>query len=356
MKLAFRVNSSAAIGTGHVMRSLALADALGERDAVFVARDLSGNVNGRIAAAGYRLIELEGSGADEARHPWVGVSLEREIAESIAALRSGGPYRWLFVDNYGLDARYERAARALAGGIFAFDDLADRPHDVDALLDQTLVARGGAAARYRGLVPPAARLFVGPEFAQLRGQFVVAKRSLAPRTGEVNAIVIAFGSDTGDATEIALAATRTLDVRVTVVLSASAPGFERVAAAARERTNVTLLPYVDEMADLLMRHDLAIGAGGTSALERAYLGVPAVVWPIAENQREVIDGLERAGAALALPPPVTVETVRATLAALTANPAAIRAMSRGALAMMAGRDRNVAEMLAFVRAPQVVRT
>jgi spore coat polysaccharide biosynthesis predicted glycosyltransferase SpsG len=178
---------------------------------------------------------------------------------------------------------------------------------------------------------------------------------LAPRDGTVGSILIAFGSDTGEATAIALEATRGLDLPVTAVLGDAAPAYERVAAAARDRAGVTLLSYADAMAELLLRHDLAIGAGGVSALERAYLGVPAVVWPIAENQREVVDGLVRAGAALAVPEPVTVGSARAALATLTASAPAVRALSEGALAMMAARDRSVEEMLAFVRASGAVR-
>jgi UDP-2,4-diacetamido-2,4,6-trideoxy-beta-L-altropyranose hydrolase len=353
--LSFRVNSSSAIGTGHLMRSLALADALGVEDALFVARDLPGNVNDRIPAAGHRLLELSGADADEGAYPWIGVPLEREIAESQAAFSSRAPARWLVVDNYGLDARYERAMRPYAGGLFAFDDLADRPHDIDALLDQTLVGAGDAAERYRSLVPPAARLFVGPNYAQLRAQFVEAKRTLAPRDGRVRSILIAFGSDTGAATLAALEATRGLSAAVTVVLAPAAAEYGRVAAAVRERSGATLLPHVEQMAALMVRHDLAIGAGGTSAYERAYLGLPAVVWSIAANQNEVVEGLAHAGAAVAIGEPVTVAAVRAALAELCADPAAVRRLSAGALVMMAQRDRSVAELLTYLRAPRPVR-
>jgi UDP-2,4-diacetamido-2,4,6-trideoxy-beta-L-altropyranose hydrolase len=355
VRLSFRVNSSSAIGTGHLMRSLALAAALGAEETLFVVRDLPGNVNDRIPAAGYRMIELSGADTDEAAYPWTGVPLEREIAESQAAFASDAPARWLVIDNYGLDARYERALRPYAGGLFAFDDLADRPHDVDALLDQTLVDGADPAQRYRSLVPPGARLFVGPDYVQLRAQFSAAKQTLAPRDGSVRSILIAFGSDDGAATLAALEATRDLGAGVTVVLASSAPAFEGVAAAARARSEVTLIPHVEQMAALMAGHDLAIGAGGTSSYERAYLGLPAVVWAIAENQREVVAGLVRAGAAVTVGEPVTAESVRGTLAALCADPAAVRRLSAGALAMMAQRDRSVAELHAYLRAPRMVR-
>jgi len=353
--LSFRVNSSSAIGAGHLMRSLALAGALGADEALFVVRDLPGNVNDRVAAAGYQLLELSGTGADEAAYPWIGVPLEREIADSQAAFASGEPAQWLVIDNYGLDARYERAMRPYAGGLFAFDDLADRPHDVDALLDQTPVGAAGAAERYRSLVPPATRLFVGPNYVQLRAQFTKAKSRLPERDGRVRSVLIAFGSDDGAGTLAALEATRGLAAEVTVVLAPAAAAYERVAAAVRERPETTLIPHVDEMAALMVRHDLAIGAGGTSAYERAYLGLPAVVWAIAENQREMVEGFARAGAAVAIGEPVTVESVRTALAALCADPAAVRRLSAGGIAMMAQRDRSVAELHAFLRAPRTVR-
>jgi UDP-2,4-diacetamido-2,4,6-trideoxy-beta-L-altropyranose hydrolase len=355
MTLSFRVNSSSAVGTGHVMRSLALADALGAEDALFVMRDLPGNVNERIPAAGYRLLELSGADADETAYPWTGVPIEREIADSQAAFANAEPARWLVVDNYGLDARYERAMRPYAGGIFAFDDLADRPHDVDALLDQTPVGAASASERYRGLVPPGARLFVGPDYVQLRAQFSEAKRGLEPRDGRVRSILIAFGSDDGNATLAAFEATRDLAQRVTIVLAASAPEYERVAAAVRERREATLLPHVEQMAALMIAHDLAIGAGGTSAFERAYLGLPAIVWAIAANQNEIVAALARDGAAVAIEEPVTVEAIRAALASLCADPAAVCRLSAGALAVMAQRDRCVAELSAFLRAERTAR-
>lgn len=337
------------------MRSLALAGALGAREVLFVARDLPGNVNDRIPAAGYQLLELSGAGADEAAYPWIGVPLEREIAESQGAFAGREPARWLVIDNYGLDARYEGAMRPYAGGLFAFDDLADRPHDVDALLDQTPLGPAAASERYRSLVPAAARLFVGPNYVQLRAQFSAAKRTLAARDGRVRSILIAFGSDDGAATLAALEATRELTADVTVVLAPAAALYERVAAAVRERSDATLLPHVEQMAALMARHDLAIGAGGTSAYERAYLGLPAVVWSIAENQREMVEGFARARAAVSIAQPVTVAAVRAELAALCADPAAVQRLSAGALAMMAQRDRSVAELHAYLRAPRAVR-
>jgi UDP-2,4-diacetamido-2,4,6-trideoxy-beta-L-altropyranose hydrolase len=360
VKYVVRVNSSARIGTGHVVRSLALAERLRQAggEVAFVVRPLPGGIDDAIAAQGYPVTPLAAQATDEERHPWLGVPPEREIEESLRALRAGGRVDWLIVDSYGLGAPWERAMRAHAGGIFAVDDLADRAHDVDGLLDQS--AGPDETRRYHALVPPSARLFMGPRYLQLREQFAKQRTTLRERDGTIRRVLVAFGTEPGYNTALALEVLAAVDpgtLEVSVVLAEGAPGFARVRALVALRPRWTLHPYVEAMAELMADCDLAIGAGGTSAYERAAVGLPAVAWAIAENQRGVIRGLERAGA-IVVPDDddrAREPHLRRVVAELLTDRIRVRALAQAALAAMSGWEDGVRDLIGFLaRTPVAV--
>ena len=215
MNIGFRVDGSTVIGTGHVMRCLTLAATLRDAGAacVFVCRDHPGNLAGRIRAEGHEAVLLAVGPGDVGETParpgdhasWVGESWERDAAQTVAALGAHRP-SWIVVDHYGLDARWEAlVAAGLGARILAIDGQADRPHDCDALLDQTYSPRG--AARWDGLVPARCRVFAGPGYSLLRPEFEAARATLRERDGVVRRLLVAFGGvDVPGATGIALEA------------------------------------------------------------------------------------------------------------------------------------------------------
>src|SRR5690606_13678349 len=94
--------------------------------------------------------------------------------QTLAALGSRPP-AWLVVDHYAIDARWHRHLRPACIHLLAIDDLADRNHDSDLLLDQNL---GRGPVDYQGLVPSRCTLLTGPKYALLRPQFR-ARRSFS---------------------------------------------------------------------------------------------------------------------------------------------------------------------------------
>ncbi len=203
----------------------------------------------------------------------------------------------LVVDHYGRDAVFERTCRPWAKRIVVLDDLADRPHDADAVFD----AAAPSAALYRDLVPPSCRIHVGPQFAIVHPSFRAARaRALSRRTTRaVQRVLVSFGQiDSPNATTHALAALEEVAFKgeVDVVLGSAAPHLAQVQGAAGGQTRV--LVDVTDMPALMSMADLAIGAGGVTAWERACLGLPAIVVEIADNQRRIISVLQREGAAL----------------------------------------------------------
>jgi len=283
----FRCDASPVIGGGHVVRCVALAEAL--------------------VAAGWQCLfatgpETTASMLSVLRHRHIVVcGVEREEASAIATVVDGR-CDLLVIDHYDRDALFETACRGWAGRTLVIDDLADRSHDCDMLLDQTPER---TAADYSKLVPTTCRLLLGPRYALLRPQFA-ARRSEAIRrranSQRARRILMSFGSTDlhGLAPRILaelLARDTSLEFDVTAGPIAC-PDLHRLVTESNGR--ITLHLAVQDMAALMVTADLAIGAAGTSSWERCALGLPAAMVIVADNQRVIAERLVNAGAAILL--------------------------------------------------------
>lgn len=322
MRVAFRTDASMEIGTGHVMRCLTLADALREDGAqcVFLCRPHVGHLLELIGARGHEAVTLPLHEADTpfsdpalpVHAHWLGTNWATDAADSGAAL-AGRYVDWLVVDHYALDRRWEQAMRPHCRRLLVVDDLADRPHDCDLLLDQNL---GRRAEDYRGLLPPAAQTLVGPHYALLRPEFAARRpESLARREHpEFRHLLITMGgADKDNATGVVLEALAGCDLppdlRITVVLGPHAPFLDQVRAQAGTMPRPTrVLAGVGDMARLMTDADLAIGAAGSTSWERCCLGLPTIQLVLAENQKEVAAAFEGVGAAIAIPDATALQT------------------------------------------------
>jgi len=283
VRAAFRVDASPRIGIGHAMRCLTLARLIAretDADIRFICnRDLPDGVLRQLADAGFGL----GFAGDSDGFDW------RTDAALVLDMCAEERPDWIVVDHYGIDRRWEEMIRPAAGRLLVIDDLADRQHDCDALLDQNLAE--AMEQRYRGLVPDGCRLFLGPGFALLREEFIAA-RDLAVERTKLNQVLINFGGSdpTGEAFK-ALNALETQGwpagpegIQVHVVAGPANPRSAELAERCRSLPNVSFYPEVREMARLLAEMDLAVGAGGISLWERSFMGVPSAVIAVAGNQ------------------------------------------------------------------------
>lgn len=295
MNVAFRVDASGQIGTGHFFRCLTLADALRQCgwEIRFVGRHLPDELQKMLSAREVAFSAIGGpdpdaASGDLAHARWPGAAQDRDAAETAAAL-SGNSWEWVVVDHHALDARWETALRRCSRNIAVIDDLADRPHDCDLLLDQNLAA--DAAGRYAGKVPAGCRLLLGPAYALLREEFRTARRHLRARGGAVTRLLISFsGVDALDHTSHAIEAVaglRTADLQVDVVVGSANPRREEIAAQCNRHGYVWHV-QTDRMAELMAEADLAIGAGGLATWERCSLGLPTLAVCAAENQKQQI--------------------------------------------------------------------
>jgi UDP-2,4-diacetamido-2,4,6-trideoxy-beta-L-altropyranose hydrolase len=224
--------------------------------------------------------------------------------------------------------------------ILAIDDLANRPHDCAVLLDQNLAQ--GMETRYQPLVPATCRCLLGPRYALLRPEFARQRRSLAPRSGAVNRILICFGgTDPSNETGKALGAVRRLSFAVPavdVVIGRGNPNADLVARQCREMKGATLHQGADNMAELMARADLAIGAGGVMSWERCCLGLPTVAVDIAANQVGALTALAATGALVHLGAAASVSeaAMAHALGSMLGNAERLQQMSEAALALVDG--------------------
>jgi UDP-2,4-diacetamido-2,4,6-trideoxy-beta-L-altropyranose hydrolase len=296
MNIVFRVDSSTRIGSGHVMRCLTLAESLRHHggSVSFICRELAGNICNVVEARGFAVHRLADSadasaiaGEADDYAKWLGVDQAVDAQECAAILRGHhGGLDWLVADHYALDSCWETILREYTGGILVIDDLANRPHDCDILLDQNL--HYNATERYRGLVPDGCHLLCGPEFALLRKEFLDAGRRVKRRSQTAKRLLVFFGgvdrtNETSRACRAILSLNRP-DLEADVVVGPANRHGEIIRDICRQSPQFRFHQHVDNMAELMLDADLAIGAGGTTAWERAYLGLPTIAVTIARNQ------------------------------------------------------------------------
>lgn len=341
MRVAVRADASTALGAGHVQRCLALAKKLAGAGAsvTFYCRTADGDLCDAVAARGFEVVRLPGGFAD-----W-----KSDLDFMASAFKSRSVWDWLVVDHYGLDARWESPLRVFAKRILIVDDLADRPHDGDVLLDQN---DGDRAAAYAGKLPTACRRLLGPRFALLREEFGEWRRRTGPRAGPLRRLLVSFGgSDPTNETAKVLDALRGLGPRpfsVDVVV-----GFEddRSRLLARETADLKdsrFFVRVDNMAERMSGADLAVGAAGGSTWERGALYLPAVVAVVAPNQAPIAAAVALRGAVINLGDHDGLSSAdyRKAIEALAASPERLAEMSRraGELTDGDGAARVVAAM------------
>ena len=297
-----RADASEQIGSGHLMRCLTLADRMRREgtEVHFICRDLVGNLNHLVHEQGFPLHVLPRHADDPSLSgyaAWLTVAQETDARETGEVLCTLAPIMRLVVDSYALDEVWERIVRPLVGEIFVIDDLANRKHDCDILLDQNFYRT--MQHRYDGLVPPSCKLLLGPSYALLREEFYAAKKKLRRRDGHLRRILVFYGgSDVTHETEKAVRALLHLSlpaVEVDVIIGGSNAHRMQIEELCAPHDFLHTYCAVSNMAEFMSNADLCLGAGGTTTWERGFLGLPAIVTAIAENQLAVCRDCADAG-------------------------------------------------------------
>jgi UDP-2,4-diacetamido-2,4,6-trideoxy-beta-L-altropyranose hydrolase len=303
MKVVFRVDASARMGSGHLMRCLTLAEVLRERgiQTHFICRDHIGNLIALLQQKAMPVTVLPPEAVKDTPYGedyavWLGVTQAEDAEQTIKALNGEKP-DWLVVDHYGLDIGWEKRLHPHVGKLLVIDDLANPRHDCNLLLNQNYSDVG--EERYRGLLPENCRLLLGPRYALLGPEYAANRRTLRSRDGVVRRVLVFFGgSDLHNMTRLALeglSAPEFQHLEVDVVVGANNPHRVALEEQVLSRPLTNLYGSRPHLADLMAHADLAIGAGGGTTWERMCLGLPSLVISIADNQRLACEALAQAG-------------------------------------------------------------
>lgn len=301
-KAVFRADASTGIGSGHLMRCLTLAKSLQAAgvETSFICRDLPGNLASWLERCGQHVSVLPAppaplpNGSSEYLS-WLAVPMEEEIAQSRALLAQATGVDWVVVDHYALDAAWERQVPPAGASVLAIDDIANRQHACQLLLDQNHYRQ--AQARYAGLASEA-RLLLGPQYALLRPDFAACRSLAAQRRAEPRRLLVFLGG--GDAANVTASVLRGLGMvkpkglEIEVIVGRANPHREEISALCNA-LDAHLLLQVDDMARRMARADLAIGATGVATWERAALGLPTLAVSVADNQREIARNADELG-------------------------------------------------------------
>lgn len=304
MKMVIRTDASYQIGTGHVMRCLTLAKALVEKDAnvQFICRDHAGNLIDKIQNEGFKVFTLTTRHGERlpnghlAHAEWLSVTQQQDAQDCQPILEQINP-DWLIVDHYAIDQAWQLSLKPYYQKLMVIDDLGDRDHLCDLLLDQNY---GSTSEKYQNRVPNDCNVLAGSNYALLRPEFAQSRETSLKRRAKnqevKNLLVTLGGVDPENVTEKVLKqlAKTSLNplTQITVVMGATAPHLASVQQQAQTMPyKTTVKTNVSNMAEIMANADLAIGAAGATTWERCCLGLPTIQMVVAENQRQIAQAL-----------------------------------------------------------------
>jgi UDP-2,4-diacetamido-2,4,6-trideoxy-beta-L-altropyranose hydrolase len=289
MHILIRVDASLDIGGGHFIRCFMLAQALSKKGYIitFASIFLPNYFRKMLQNEGFNYLNLEKSEVNL-------LCLDEVLdAKNLISLSGHQVWNWVIVDHYSLSSIWEFEIRPVAKKIFSIDDLANRNHNCNLLLDQNYEDD----SRYTPIVNKDCELLLGPKYALINPELLNYKNFL--KNGEVKKVLIYFGaSDRGNLTG------KTFDILsgdefkhlyLDVVYGIHYQFLGNLKNMASTRGRATLYGPQPHLGKLMQRADLAIGAGGVSNWERLCVGLPSIVIAIAQNQVKISKNLGEIG-------------------------------------------------------------
>jgi UDP-2,4-diacetamido-2,4,6-trideoxy-beta-L-altropyranose hydrolase len=330
MKAVFRCDASVSIGAGHVVRCLSLAGALAEFGIIchFVCHEETLATVPELGASGHEVVAVP--------------SGEPIDAGMLSRIFPSGCHV-LIIDHYELDASWEKTCKGWAGKIFVIDDLADRPHDCDFLLDS---AASDVDNPYIDLAPEQCQFLLGPENALLRPEFakVRAQEQSTETAIGVRVFIMFGGVDTRGIAPLAVEAVLETKVEGGIHCDVVSGPRARSLPELRERAEnsggrIILHVGTSQVAALMARADIAIGAAGGTSWERCCLGLPAISVSTVDNQESIAEILVSSGAVrhLGTADDVSKDVIQTALQELLGTPAELHRMAKAAAVLCDGR-------------------
>ncbi len=339
------------------MRCLTLAQAMSKRGAhcLFLHRQHEGHLCALIERTGFEVVALSKpdqeslTASAEDYSTWLGLSPEQDAEQCLGGLAGRRP-EWLVVDHYGLDSRWEGLMRTAVDRILVVDDLANRPHDCDLLVDQNYFP--DAVQRYRPLLGESTPVLAGPRYALLANRYAQARAEMEELPHQVERILVYYGGV--DASNETARALRVLGdsayhgLNIDVVFGPNNPHRNELEKLAVQHPAMTLHGPQNDLVDLMRAADLTLGAGGATTWERCALALPSIVTSVAANQEPYNRLLQADGIVhyLGGSADVNDDVLRQALDGMLQNPGRLRAMAARAWRLVDGwGTERVTEMM-----------
>lgn len=319
MTVLFRCDSSLEIGSGHVMRCLHLAKEIRNRgkDSIFICKPNDGSLIDLIKKD-FKVFELPNDPLKSLQinidkeydsniyKKWLGWNQIDDVNHTISCLKKidNLSIDYIIIDHYSLDIKWEKyfldelsisfnTDKDNLPKILVIDDLANRKHFCDLLLDQNYFSKK-SLSRYNNLVPRKANLLLGPHYALLGKEYSILS-SLEITRKEIKRILIYCGAVENGLNNLIFEVIKDnlfKDIYFDFVVSSKSEDFKTLKLNSEKHQNINIYDFQKSLSSLMIRADLSIGAGGSTTWERCSLGLPALVVTIAENQKEISSNLE----------------------------------------------------------------
>ena len=267
-QIVFRLDANARIGTGHLMRCMTIADELDQKKyhIYFICGKLTHPMQALIADIGYKFY-IEDN--------------EKKILKILENIKPD----YLIIDHYGLDSKFEIKASPYSKQILVIDDMADRFHTCDFLLDQGPLR---TKDDYKPWVNSECQLLLGSDYVLIKPDFRQLRKSCITSWEKG---LISFGGSDPD--NITLKILKALDselkmknIKWTIIAGTANQNWNSLKNFTNQtQMKITLIKQTNKIATLMSNHDFAFGAAGTMAWERACIGLPSITFAIAENQK-----------------------------------------------------------------------
>ena len=283
-----RVDSSTKIGYGHFMRCMALADTLQKNFEInFITRSLEGSLISDIQKKGFGIFRFYSNSEK--------INEKNDAQKTISLIKKhSGSKNILIVDNYQLSKKWETDVKPFVHKLIVIDDLSNRSHNCDLLIDQNLHTKVNGL--YKGLIPSNCIKLIGPKFSMIRKEFRMMRKSVKPRTFPIKKILVSFGgSDIENQTPVALNSIKKMNgkINVDVVVGKANKCKKTLKIFCNKNKHFTYHEQIDNIADLMLSSDLSIGSSGSTTWERCSLGLPAIVSISSNDQRDIANSLSR---------------------------------------------------------------
>jgi len=317
--LIIRADADKDMGTGHLLRCLALGQAWKDAggEILFLTRCTHENLLRRIGGERFRVFPLTESAP----------SFDAREEESLLGRHPGS---WFVLDGYHFDSSFQRRLKTMGARLLVIDDMADLPfYHADLVLNQNI-----HAADLSYPCGPETRFLRGPRYALLRREFLGWKgwkREIPERARRI--LVTLGGSDPHNATLKVIRALKGIDLpglEVSVVVGATNPNREEIGKEmAPLAPAFRLLNAVEDMGRWMAWADMAISAGGSTVWEMAFMGLPNLVLVLAENQFPIAERMGQEGISLPLgwADPLSSDEVEAAARRLALSPGKRREMA-----------------------------